>query len=124
MKALSIRFDEETYENLRQNSEKKALAIAEYARRLIEIGLRVEMAASKNTGKTSEDELKELWQKELSWTLETRFLTRFLVEKLLASDEKDNLQFMKEARIKAENYVLGMMGEHEDEDQSRTANGA
>lgn len=115
MKQLCIRFDEKTFDDLSDNAQKKALTLSEYVRRLVEIGLRVEMVASKNSGKTSEDETKELWQKELSWTLETRFLIRFLVEKLLTSDDKSNMQFMKEARIKAENYVSGMLNEVVDE---------
>ena len=74
MKQLCIRFNKKTLEKMAQNAQKNVLSLSEYVRRLVEIGLKVEAVTAKNSEKSFEKQIKELWQKDLSWILETAVL--------------------------------------------------
>lgn len=119
MKQFCIRLDEKTFNTLQQKAQDKALKLSEYIRRLVELGLRIEEMSEKKSGKNNGDSAllsdlgssKSLWEKELAWTLEMRFLMRFLVDKLLYGKGQTDGNLLQESKLRAENFVAGLFNE-------------
>lgn len=117
MKQLCIRLDQKTYEKTKCRADDKALPIAQYIRRLVELGLRIEeMSEKKGEGNDQNNELfsdlgssKMLWEKELSWTLEVRFLLRVLIGKLLLNKDEVDGNIIQQSKIHAEHFVAGLL---------------
>ncbi len=117
MKQLCIRLDEKTTNKIQERANEKALSPSEYIRRLVELGLRIEeMSEKKNEGNDQNIEAfsdlgssKMLWEKELAWTLEVRFILRFLVDKLGFSKTEIDSTLMQESKTRAEHFVAGLL---------------
>lgn len=117
MKQLCIRLDEKTFDKVRKRADEKALKLSEYIRRLVELGLRIEEMSEKKSTKDNGDNeqfsdlgsSKFLWEKELAWTLEMRFLIRFLADKLLYGKDQTDGNLLQESKIRAENFISGLL---------------
>lgn len=122
MKQLCVRFDEKTFQILQKNADEKALKIAEYIRRLIDVGLRLEtISASKSEENNGEEnkiselgEVKKLWEHSLAWALETRLLTRLLMREVSKKSEEELLSMVNTLTDKAENHVAGLLDQRVD----------
>jgi hypothetical protein len=115
MKRINVSFYPETYEKLEKRMQQtNSKSIASSIRELVDLGLKIEEAAAnkdpKNGGEDFLESLKNLLKNNLIWALETRLLTRHLIEKNATSEIDDN-NILEICRERAANYVLGMMGE-------------
>jgi hypothetical protein len=116
MKRINVTFFDEIFEKLEDRMQKNSSkSIAQSIRELVELGLKIEEAANnsndKNSGADPLDSIVNMLKSNLIWSLETRLLTRHLIEKnavTLADDDKSILDVCKE---RAANYVMGMLGE-------------
>lgn len=123
MKQLCIRLDQKTYEKIKNHAHDKALKLSEYVRRLVELGLRIEMMSEEKAAKNNDSEAhfselgdsKILWEKELAWTLEMRFLMRILADKILYGKDQTDENLLNESKIRAENFVAGLFNKNVDE---------
>ncbi|CAN5423874.1 hypothetical protein BH10PSE19_BH10PSE19_16320 [soil metagenome] len=119
MNRISITFNDESYAKLQTQAEKKKISLAKYVRELVDIGLQVEEAASQNEDhkklKKNEiddlGELKELWKNNLIWTLESRYLSRYLVENIVGKEEEAIAKILEKAREKSRSFVAGLLHE-------------
>ena len=87
--------------------------LSQCARELIELALKVEEAASLQDGELDDNfippELMAVIKTNMEWVLETRFLTRFLVEKMKTDDTNAPNNFMKDAQALAKSHIGGLM---------------
>ena len=117
MKRLCVRLDEKTTNKIQDRANEKALSLSEYIRRLVELGLRIEeMSEKKSDADDQSNEAfsdlgssKILWEKELAWTLEMRFILRLLVDKLVFGKTEFDHNLMQESKIRAEHFVAGLL---------------
>jgi hypothetical protein len=124
MPRFTMTFYANEFDQLQINATQKQIPIAQYVRDLVAIGLRVEDAAAKktqddNTKKSEIDELgdvKKLWESDLSWLLESLYLTRYLVRHLMHNanlsleDNQSHLDdIINRAKDKAQSYVNGLL---------------
>ncbi|CAN5419655.1 hypothetical protein BH10PSE19_BH10PSE19_00010 [soil metagenome] len=119
MNRISITFNDESYAKLQIQAEKKKISLAKYVRELVDIGLQVEEAASQNEDnkklKKNEidalGELKELWKNNLIWTLESRYLSRYLVENIAGKEEEAIAKVLEKTKEKSRSFVAGLLHE-------------
>lgn len=124
MKQFCIRLDDKTYEAIMKKSKDKALKPSEYIRRLVDIGLRIESMSEEKLSKNGDNEnrfldlgdSKILWEKELSWTLEMRFLIRLLADKILYGKSQSDENLLHESKVRAENFVSGFLNKAVDKE--------
>ena len=113
MNQISVTFSKKLEGKLRQNAKKKDLSISQYIRELVEIGLQVEEAATKNLTQNSNSETQssplDLWENSLTWELESRYLLRFLVEQASLDDKLKAKYILDTAKTKAEAFVKGLL---------------
>jgi len=113
VKRPTITFADEIYAKLeRRMSEKGLKSISECVRELVELGLRIEESAAKNTEKEEDIdllsqllELKNLLKNNLIWSLESRLLARLLVENNSADTKENKIAILEQYKNKAQNYV-------------------
>ncbi len=113
MRRPTITFTDEMYEKLENRMRENRLkSISECVRELVDLGLRIEESASKSTEKEDEIdlltavlELKNLLKNNLSWSLESRLLTRFLVETNPADTQENKISILEQCKNKAQNHV-------------------
>src|SRR5579872_5752956 len=87
MDRITVTFYSEMSQKLKNRSEKRGqIPVAQSIRELVDIGFKVEDAAEKNESDGNGNdlldtlsEIKNLIRKNLDWSLETRFLQRFLI---------------------------------------------
>lgn len=113
MKRINVTFYDETYEHLEARAKKNgSKSIAEQIRDLVDLGLKVEAAAQQN-GEAERDfgqeKILEMLTSNLVWSLETRLLTRYLVERLPDADKQNHLEVLEKYKEKASHYVEGML---------------
>lgn len=113
MKRLNVNFYDEIYEHLEIRAKKnRSKSIAQQVRELVDLGLKVEAAAQKSGDGSADDsseKLIKMLKQNLIWMLETRLLSRHLVEKLPNENNQINLDLLETYKEKANNYVEGLV---------------
>lgn len=117
MNQISITFPKKTKEKLHQNAQQKEIAIAQYIRDLVDIGLRVEeMSAQKKTDGDKPDPLiaefdlfKKLLQKDLVSSYEMLYLIRYILTKMPEKTPGEYHTFLDQAETKAQSFVAGLL---------------
>jgi hypothetical protein len=110
MDKLSIKIDDVLLEKMNSRMEKKGCkTLSQCARELIELGLKIEEAADlqrdKNGGEEIHPLLLDILKTNMTWTLETMFLVRFLVDK----EKGEDSDYMKKAKEQALTSVVDLM---------------
>ena len=113
MKKITIKLDDVLFEKMNERLTKNGhKTISQCARELIDLGLRVEEAASSQSEIKDEDELHSLLfrmlKTNMTWSAEARVLSRFLVEK---AAEEEGLEFMEKAKEAAAKHVEKLVQE-------------
>jgi hypothetical protein len=106
MEQITIKIDGETLERMKARMAKNGCkTLSQCARELIDLGLRVEEAASSQEGGDDANDLSpaltELVKTNMTWLLETRFLVRFLVENLKDIEPGNSRDFIEKAKERA-----------------------
>jgi len=115
MERINISFSEEVYDKLearRQSMGQKSLA--EGVRELVNLGLKIEESAKNNNDTEDENDIKllrEMLKNNLIWSMETRLLTRFLVEHSSPSDQEKMVEILDKYKEKATDHVKGLFRE-------------
>lgn len=122
MHRITIRLNEEDFKKIqRYASRKKNLFLSEYMRSLIQTGLQVEEATEKTQSTmdahtiTSPDSTKvldehqHLWKNMLIWGLESRYLIRYIVDKLPKETAEQHKNYMDKAKKKAELRIAELL---------------
>jgi predicted CopG family antitoxin len=113
MKRPTITFTDGMYEKLEKRTTEKGLkSISECVRELVDLGLRIEESAAKNTEKEDDIdllsqvlELKSLLKNNLIWSLESRLLARLLVETNSVDTQENKIAILEQYKNKAQSYV-------------------
>ena len=119
MKRITISFYEEIYDKLEARMQKnESASIAQSVRELVDLGLRIEEAAAIDEEKNDENsveksilELKNLLKNNLNWALETRLLTRLLVEHNINDHADNKAAILEKYKKSATDYIKGLYGE-------------
>lgn len=115
MERINISFSEEVYEKLEARQQRKnQKSLAEGVRELVDLGLRIEEAAEKDSNNEDENDtkmLREMLKNNLIWSMETRLLTRFLVENFSDNDKDKVLEILDKYKEKATDHVKGLLRE-------------
>jgi hypothetical protein len=121
MAQYCISLPEEFHEKLKLGAKKQHISISHYIRKLVEMGMELESLSDENEGgsgdKTSlfsEEKQRVLWKNLLSWSLESRVLTRVLFGKILDGKFPDVDGEIKMIKEKAEAKVDGLLEINED----------
>ena len=119
MRRVTINFPDKAFEQLEKNAEKKGVSLAHYLRELVKIGRQVEEATQKqpdvlsqgNPEKLSKAVDADLWKHNLLWTLEARYLLRYLVDSLNHQPAEKREAVLSTATEKAKTLVEELMAE-------------
>ncbi len=121
MARFCISLLDEIHEKLKLNAKKQHISIAHYIRKLIEMGMELEKLTDQNKGGSgenssifSEEKQRILWKNLLSWSLESRVLSRVLFEKILDSKFPDVKAEIKIIKEKSEAKASGLLDINED----------
>lgn len=122
MKRTTITFYDEAYQKLEDRVQRKGLqSVAQCVREMVDLTFKIEEAASKSNEKEDEMdllqvvlELKNLLKNNLNWSLETRLLTRFLVESQPDGSKEKKIEILEKYKESASNYVKGLIGDEDD----------
>lgn len=106
MEQITMRIDGEIYEKIQVRMEKnKCKTLAQCARELIELGLKVEEAAAAHDKDHREEDslesLAHLLKTNLCWSLETRFLVKFFMENSQKFEKNELRIFVEKAKERA-----------------------
>jgi hypothetical protein len=113
MRRITINFPQAAFEQLQKNAIKKEVSLAYYLRELVEIGRQVEEAASlqkeaaeqKNNADFLPESDAHLWKHDLLWTLESRYLLRYLVDNMSDQSAEKREAVLGTAKEKAQVLV-------------------
>lgn len=116
MKRITVTFYDEINVQLEERAQKNGLdSVSQCVRELVELGLRVEAAAEKSVVENEEnetkkllDELKSHMKNNLTWALETRLLTRFLVENNNTDSRESRTEILQKYKASAADYIEGL----------------
>jgi hypothetical protein len=115
MKRLNISFYDEIYEKLVARAEtSKEKSIAQGVRELVDLGLKLEEAAKQTDAKETENDSEkiiEMLKNILIWTMETRLLTRYIVESSPGENKQKLIEKLNEYKETSASYIKGMLGE-------------
>ena len=119
MDRYTITFYEETSEKIKGRAQKKGISsIAQCIRELVELALKFEEMAEKSEGSLQENdlvallsEIKNLLKNNLNWSLETRFLSRFLIENNPNVTKEKQTEVLQKFKERAQDLVNGMLQE-------------
>src|ERR1700733_3180230 len=119
MKRISIGFYDEVCEQLKEIMKEEGLpTLAQCIRELVDLALRIKNSAKNSNAKNDEtnllnavSELKNLFKNNMSWSLETRLLTRFLVENHVSGNGEKRIDILEKYQKSAVDYVQGLYGE-------------
>jgi hypothetical protein len=122
MKRTTVTFYDEIYQNLESRAQEKGLqSIAQCVRELVDLGMKIEKAAFKSNEKEEGMdvlqailELKNLLKNNLNWSLETRLLTRFLVENHPDSNKEKKVEILEKYKESANNHVKELVGDEDE----------
>jgi hypothetical protein len=109
MEKITIKLDDSLFKKMQERIENKGCeTMSQCARELIDLGLRIEEAAASQGDKEGEiihPLLLEMLKNIMIWSLDTRLLVRFLVEKKSDYDVNEMADFMKKAKERAIIFV-------------------
>lgn len=120
MKRITITFYPEIMEQLEKRVEEKKLqTVSQCIRELVELGLKIEAAASQKTNENDFDneevlllnDIKKLLKHNLTWSMESRLLDRFIVENQLNLSETKTRELLDTYKEKAQAHVSGLFDE-------------
>jgi hypothetical protein len=119
---INVTFYDETYEKLEERmTTNKVKSIAHCIRELVDLGLKVEESARKNTEDQEENnvvtmliDLKKQMKSNLTWLVETRLLARYIVEYFPNNERAANIEILKKYKETAISHVEKMLLEEED----------
>lgn len=114
MEQITMKVDETFYEKIKIRMEKKGCkTIAQCTRELAELGMRIEEAAASQEGKNDENDMSlalvNLLKTNLTWSLETRFIVRFLLENWNNLDSAKPCDFIEKAKQRATVVIEDLM---------------
>lgn len=113
MEPITIKLDSEFIEKLKARMVKKGCkTLSQCARELMDLAMRIEDAAQSDDAVNDDNglspELMELFKTNLIWSLETRFMLRFLLENWKGMESVNTTFFMEKAKERAANAVHEM----------------
>lgn len=122
MERITVTFYDEIHEKIKERTKIKGISsIAQCVRELVELALKFEEISEKSEGKNNESdllsllsELKNLLKNNLSWSLETRFLSRFLIENHPHIDKDKQAEVLQKFKERAQDLVNGLLQEIKD----------
>lgn len=114
MEQITMKVDDAFFEKIKIRMEKKGCkTLAQCTRELTELGMRVEEAADSQEEKNDENDttlaLINLLKTNLTWSLETRFLMRFLLENWNNIESVQPNDFMEKAKQRATVVIDDLM---------------
>jgi hypothetical protein len=106
MEQITLKLDDSTLEKMRARMAiKECKTLSQCARELIDLALKIEETAACNKGDSDEIDMMELLKNNLIWSLETRFLIRFLLQHSQQIDTEKTSEFMTIAKTRATEAV-------------------
>lgn len=122
MERITVTFYEEIYEKIKNRANKKGnISIAQCVRELVELALKFEEMAEKSDTNPKENdlvsmlsEIKNLLKNDLNWSLETRFLLRFLIEIQPNLSREKQAEVLLKYKEHAQSFVSGLLQEVND----------
>ena len=105
-KQIYIRLEDEIEEKIRIEADKRGHSVASVARELIVLGLKLKEHQEAKDGNKVNNDADENLNKELDKAvIENLYLSRFLVSKLIKTNEGGSENFLKQAREKAQEFI-------------------
>lgn len=125
MYRLTINLSDDVFEKLKIQANNKNLSLSHYGHVLIESSLRIEQATFETETaqfnqiawmKRMDDlgKMKKILKNLLTWQLESRYLTRHLVEKLFEKTQEPNQDILAEAKKIARRNVNKLVDDQAD----------
>jgi hypothetical protein len=113
-----MKVDDAVYEKIKARMEKNGCkTLAQCARELLELGLRIEEAAANQEAGDNENDvlatLLNLTKTNTKWVLETRFFVKFLMENWNRLESSQLNLFMEKAKERAAIAVDELVGHQE-----------
>ena len=112
MERINVSFYDETIEKLKTRMKSNnAKSLAQGVRELVDLGFRTEEAMQKNEGSKDKNDLEilsELLKKNLLWALESRLLSRYLVENLPGSSKEKQIEILEKYKQSSIDYIQGL----------------
>lgn len=117
----TITFKDEVYKKIEDRTQQKGMqSIAHCIRNMVDICFKIEEAASRSDENESDSdllqavlELKNLLKSNLNWSLETRFLTRFLVENQPTGSKEKKVEILEKYKESANCHVNELLNKKE-----------
>ncbi|MBM3894783.1 toxin-antitoxin system HicB family antitoxin [Candidatus Dependentiae bacterium] len=116
-----ISLPEQLHEKLKVGAKKQQISVSQYIRKLVEMGMELEdltdqnkNGGGENSSIFSEEKQRTLWKNLLSWSLESRVLSRVLFEKILDGKYPDVKAEIKMIKEKSEAKANGLLDINED----------
>lgn len=114
MEQITIKIDEVIIEKMQQRMSRNGCkTFSQCARELIELALRIEEASlsesPKNDKENELEALLKLLKTNLTWSLENRFLLRFLIKNDKEINSNEGTLYMTKAKERADVYVKEML---------------
>ncbi|MHB1949842.1 MAG: hypothetical protein ACYCQI_17225 [Gammaproteobacteria bacterium] len=116
MKRINVTFYDEIYEGLEERTkEKKCDSIAQSIRELVDLGMRVERAATQNTQNENESNdinfIVETMKNIMRWALESLLISRQLMMNLQGENHDEAESILKKCKEQATNHAKKMFPE-------------
>jgi len=121
MVRTTITFHDQVYKKIETRTNEKGMqSIAHCIRNMVDICFKIEEAALKSDEKEGESdllqtilELKNLLKTNLNWSLETRLLTRFLVENQPSGSKEKKIEILEKYKESASSHVNDLLNKRE-----------
>ncbi len=116
MEQITMKVDDAVFEKIKARMEKNGCkTLAQCARELLELGLRIEEAAANQEAGSDENDvlgtLLNLTKTNTQWVLETRFFVKFLMENWNRIESSQLSLFMDKAKERAAVVVHELVGQ-------------
>jgi hypothetical protein len=116
MEQITMKVDDAVFEKIKVRMEKNGCkTLAQCARELLELGLRIEEAAANQEAGSDENDvlgiLLNLTKTNTQWVLETRFFVKFLMENWNRMESSQLSLFMDKAKERAAVVVHELVGQ-------------
>lgn len=119
MERITVSFYDEINEKIKERARKKGISsMAQCIRELVELALKFEEMAEKSEETLQENdllsilsEIKNLLKNNLNWSLETRFLSRFLIETHPNVSKEKQVEVLQKYKERAQEFVNGLLQE-------------
>ncbi|MFT3741089.1 MAG: hypothetical protein QM752_00125 [Gammaproteobacteria bacterium] len=117
MPRITISFCDKDFVKLKNFAQGKGLSFAEYLRKLVEVGSRLESLeahpqltnACAETYQLPGQLHNELWKQGLLCALESRYLLRYLVDNLTSQPQEKRDTVLEAVKEKAQEFVKKLM---------------